>query len=455
MRVLLVEPPFSENQVHIQGFGLAEPLSLEMLAGSLRGHETRILDMRLEPDLEGVLQRFEPQIVGAGCYATGVYTVRNLMRRVKACSRDAFTVAGGHHASLIPADFADEAIDAVCVGEGEDTLRELADAGDRGADPACVRGLALRRPDGTLRPTGKRPLLDLDALPFPDRSLVRRYRQHYFRGSWRPIASLSSERGCPYRCDFCSMWKVNEGKYRVRSPESVVSEIGGLDEPYIDFIDDNTLHDVRRAQRIYELIKGQGIRKTYKAYARSDTVAQNPGIVEKWREIGMEIVLIGFESFRESDLEAWGKRNTIRNNEEAMRVLKANGVETAAYFVVNPDYTHDDFRRLREYVARWELTHPVFTVLTPLPGTDLYDRVRDELLTDNYEYFDFFHSVLPTKLPPEEFYAEFHGLWRSAYSFSNMLKKLGRGKMAISLRQIRGGRQFMGDLAALARSPLP
>jgi radical SAM superfamily enzyme YgiQ (UPF0313 family) len=352
---------------------------------------------------------------------------------------------------LIPQDFADESIDAICVGEGEVTFRELMDAREKKKSLADVAGLALRNHgSGELSFTGRRPLVCLDEMPLPDRSLVARNRSKYFRGSWRPIVSMTTERGCPYRCHFCSMWKVNEGKHRVRSPESVVGEIASLEEPHVDFIDDNTLHDVKRALRIAELLKQAGIRKDYKAYARSDTVAQHPEVIEKWREVGLKLVLVGLESFRDEDLKRYGKRNTIKNNEEAIRILHANGMEIASYFVIHPDYTAEDFEELERYVRRWELSHPIFTVLTPLPGTDFFEEVKDRLLTQNYEYFDFFHSVLPTRLPAAEFYTHFYKLWRNAYSFRNFLRELGKGKVAFSPKQILGFREFMNDLRMLS-----
>jgi radical SAM superfamily enzyme YgiQ (UPF0313 family) len=335
-------------------------------------------------------------------------------------------------------------------------MRELVDAHEAGTDLRLVPGLALKKDgNGELLLTGKRPLADLDELPLPNRDLVAPYRQHYFRGSWRPIVSLTTERGCPFRCHFCSMWKINEGKYRRRSPVSVVDEIESIPTPYIDFIDDNTLHDVKRAEIMYDLLKERGIRKTYKTYARSDTVVKHPDIIEKWCEIGMGLILIGFESFRDADLQHWGKKNSIETNEKAMRILKANDVEVASYFVINPDYTAEDFDALSRYVERWELTHPIFTILTPLPGTDFYYEVYDQLLTHNYEYFDFFHSVLPTRLPRAEFYRRFAGLWKHAYSFRNALKQLGRGGLHISPRQVLGFREFRRDLKALQHTRFP
>ena len=450
MRVLLIEPPFSPNQVHVRGFGLAEPLSLEVLAANLKDHDVRILDMRLDDDMERELNSFNPQVVGAGCYATGLYITKEIFARVKQWSAETLTVAGGHHASLIPEDFLDPAIDVIVVGEGEITLRELVEAHEQRKDLRQVAGLAIRKTDGSLEKTGRRPLVDLDTMPWPDRTLVAANRKNYFRGSWRPITSITTERGCPFRCSFCSMWKVNEGKYRVRSPQSVVDEIASIESKYIDFIDDNTLHDVKRARAMYELLKQQGIDKFYKAYARSDTIVKHPDVIEKWREVGLKIVLVGLESFRDKDLQAYGKRNTIANNEAAIRILQANDVEICSYFVVNPNYTEDDFRALGDYVERWNLSHPIFTVLTPLPGTDLYYEVRDRLLTDNYEYYDFFHSVLPTRLPEKEFYRCFAELWQRACSFKNLIRKLGKGDLSFSLSQVLGFREFMRDLKALA-----
>ncbi len=81
-------------------------------------------------------------------------------------------------------------------------------------------------------------------------------------------------------------------------------------------------------------------------------------------------------------------------------------------FIVDPDWTADDFKRLREYVSDKQITHTQFTILTPLPGTQLYRDRRHELLTDDYSCFDTLHAVLPTRLPREEFYQHFAGLYR-------------------------------------------
>jgi radical SAM superfamily enzyme YgiQ (UPF0313 family) len=232
------------------------------------------------------------------------------------------------------------------------------------------------------------------------------------------------------------MWKVAKGKYRVRGPERIAAELAGIEEEYIDVVDDNTLHDVRRAERMYQAIKKRGIKKKYKLYARSDTVVKHPEIIEKWREIGLELLLIGFESFRDEELRAHRKQNTVQNNEEAIRILHANGVEIAAYFLIDPSYTVSDFLALGDYVERLNLTHPVFTILTPFPGTELFEKRHTEFTSWNYELFDFCHSLLPTKLPIEIFHECLANLYRRCYATNKNLQ--GR-KSVVSERT---GEQF-------------
>jgi len=416
MRILLVQPPISPIDFAAGKLVLNEPLALEIVAACIANHEVRILDMRLDENLKSELDGFHPDIVATTSYTAGVYAALATLKKVKTYDQNILTVVGGHHPTLMPQDFNREFIDAIVIGEGEITFPELIDAYEAKSDPGKVKGLAFPQ-NGNLVFTPSREIIrDLDLAPFPERQLTKKYRHRYFRGAWRPMASLYTSRGCPYRCDFCAMWKVARGKYRVRNAERVAEELASIEEEYIDVVDDNTLHDVRRAEMMYRTIKERGIKKKYKLYARSDTVVRHPEIIEKWREIGLELVLIGFESFRDEELRAHRKHNTVQNNEEAIRILHANGVEIAAYFLIDPGYTVSDFLALGGYVERLNLTHPVFTVLTPFPGTELFKKRRAELKNWNYELFDFCHSVLPTQLPIEVFHECLANLYRRCYS---------------------------------------
>jgi radical SAM superfamily enzyme YgiQ (UPF0313 family) len=415
MKILLIQPPISPIDFAAGRLVLNEPLALEIIAACVANHEVRILDMRLDDDLEREMETLQPDIVATTSYTAGVYAALAAIKKVKTHNPDVLTVVGGHHATLMPQDFNREFIDVIVIGEGEITFPELIEAHEAKRDLGKVKGVALPQ-DGKLVFTSPREIMaNLDVAPFPARHLTKKYRHGYFRGTWQPMASLYTSRGCPYRCDFCAMWKVARGKYRARDPGRIADELAGIEEEYIDVVDDNTLHDVRRAERMYQAIKERGIRKKYKLYARSDTVVKQPEIIEKWREIGLELILIGFESFRDEELRAHKKQNTIKNNEQAIRILHAQGLEIAAYFLIDPDYTVSDFLALGDYVDRLNLTHPVFTILTPFPGTELFQKRYTELTDWNYELFDFCHSLLPTKLPIKIFHECLANLYWRCY----------------------------------------
>jgi radical SAM superfamily enzyme YgiQ (UPF0313 family) len=280
--------------------------------------------------------------------------------------------------------------------------------------------------------------MDLDRLPVAARSLTRVHRDKrlYFRGNWRPLDCTITSRGCPNKCTFCGLWKINRGKYRARSAHLTANELEEIVSPNVTFIDDNALDHVENALALAEEIKRRGIQKRYQLYGRVDTIVRHPNLVEKWRDVGMELLLLGLEACDDQALKEMRKRTTTEMNRNAIEICHANGVEVAAYLIVDPAFDHEDFRHLSDYVEQNNLTHPVFTILSPFPGTDLYNMVKDNLLTEGFELIDFFHTVLPTKLPLDEFYEEFLGLYRRAYPFKNFIKSIAQRKAVLSPRAI-------------------
>jgi radical SAM superfamily enzyme YgiQ (UPF0313 family) len=121
-----------------------------------------------------------------------------------------------------------------------------------------------------------------------------------------------------------------------------------------------------------------------------------------------------------------GKGSSEEDNREAVRVLHDLDLEIYASFVVRPEFTREDFTAFKKYCRRLNLNFASFSVLTPLPGTEYYDEVRDRLLTDDYDYFDFIHTVLPTRLGIVDFYNEYAGLYRNAVSLRSGLSLLAR-----------------------------
>jgi radical SAM superfamily enzyme YgiQ (UPF0313 family) len=420
VRVLLVQPPPPPDYLGFRRTAVPEPLALESVGAVARpNHDVHLLDMRLDGALEETLADFEPDLVGVTCLTTEVYNALDLLRKVKAARPDAFTIVGGLHASLMPADFQFPYVDAIVIGEGEQTFRELLELLDRrwpdrpGDALGAVSSLAWRQADNSWVFNKGRPLMgSLDDLPMPARDLAARYADQYFFLFDKPHGAIATSRGCPFRCNFCSVWKFYHKKCRYMSAERVVDELETLKPYTVSFVDDNFLANVPRAWKILELLKKRGIRKEFGMQARTDTISRHPDLLTAWREGGLETVLIGFEAATQDKLDAVAKGATVEQNERAMDVLNGLGVNMWGAFIVDPQFTHEDFRQLKAYREHKNIIYPQFTILTPLPGTDLYEQRYHELVTHDYRLFDALHAVLPTRLPREEFYREFAGLYR-------------------------------------------
>jgi radical SAM superfamily enzyme YgiQ (UPF0313 family) len=420
MKILLIQPA-QERGLGFRSLAIVEPLGLEAIAGGLSGHEIKILDLRLENHLSKALQDFQPDFCGINCsFTIDVYQTREISAAIKAWRRDVPVFVGGHHASLSPEDFYCPTIDGVVIGEGEGATADLVRAWENGEDLQGLPGLALNQASGIYYTPERSLTPNLDELPIPARHLTNRYRQHYHLGFQKPFSIMETARGCPYRCDFCSVWKFFQGKCRMKSPERAFHEIKSIREKYIFLADDNFLLSVPRAKRIAELLIENRTRKRFSFQARSDAIVEHPEVTPLLRQAGFWKVFIGFEKIDEEAMGPLNKHNSVRNNEEALKILRAHGMEIIAAFIIDPSFQVKDFRRLRQYILDRKLYSPSLTILTPLPGTELFARVKEKLVTTNYELFDYVHAVLPTKLKLPDFYNEFTELYKAGYAWSQI-----------------------------------
>jgi radical SAM superfamily enzyme YgiQ (UPF0313 family) len=420
MRLLLVWPKARTDPEWGGDLGaIAEPLALEYLSAGARadGHEVRVLDLRLHPAaLVDTLRAYAPDVVGVTAFSMHVRAALAVCATVKDECPSCVTVAGGHHATFLPEDFFEPQIDAVVSGEGVGPLREILRRLQAGDDLLGIPGTAARV--GACFEAGPpQDVFDVNALPAPDRAVTADDRHAYFIDWMRPVALLRTTVGCPYRCSFCSLWQLMGGRYLLRDIDAVVEELGSIEEDYVFLVDDEAFIHGKRMAALAEAIERSGIRKRLFAYCRIDTLLRNRAVIEAWQRIGLERLFIGIDAISPKDLDEYHKKLSVQAIEDGLRTARDIGVEVLAQFVVNTDYAPRDFERLARFVDHHKIRYPSFTVLTPLPGTDLlkdFDSVvvRQPNGRPDWDYFDTQNAVTATALGAAEFRVAYRDLFR-------------------------------------------
>ena len=468
-KILLIEPPNSL----VVGFNatvIVEPLGLQYLAGNLIDlADVMIYDMRVDPKpLSQVMHEFTPDLVGIKeGYTVDVDSVKETARQVKEIAPDIPVVVGGHHVSLSPQDAYTPDIDAIVVGDGERPFRQLVESLGRGEGLGNTVDVIFQDESGdfdcsNLRRVKKNSLKEFDSnamntRPLPARHLVEHYRDDYFFLYHTSPYSIEMARGCIYRCNFCSVHEFHRGEFRVQGNDRSLKELSELPKnSWINIVDDLAIQELpgsvkvlypegydpmeEMADRLIEL----DLRQRYWMQVRADNVVRNPRKFEKWARAGLDTVLVGLESFEQDDLNAVAKGTRVGDNEKAIDILHGFGVRIWGGVIIFQNWVDKNFENLKEKVHQHKIEFPNYTILTPLPGTGQWRQVHDKLITREPQFFDFLHSVLPTKLSHNRFYDQYCSLWRAVGDggidrVRRMLQEVSttRGSIMGFLRQYR------------------
>ncbi|HEX2988374.1 MAG TPA: radical SAM protein [Chloroflexota bacterium] len=392
-----------------------------------------------------------PDIVGTTGYTAEVPHAQEICRTVRTVTPETKVVVGGHHVTMSPNEFDRGEVDYVVSGEGEVTFPHLLGELEKGGDLSTVPGIGYRQGGRLVFTPARPPLKNLDATSLPRRDLVEKYRSDYFFRFWDDVYSVETTRGCPYQCSFCSVWRFFGGKVRFKSPERVLSEIEGLPSTceYFCVVDDNFLASMPRTRQIVRMMQERGVRKKFWIQGRADAMVRDPEGIAMAAKAGLSTVLMGLEAYREEELGHFnkGKDASVAVNDRAIDIMHDNGIDIWGAFLIDPSWEERDFEGLIEYVKRKRIQFLQFTILTPLPGTQLYEE-KKHLIKAGWDQFDFFHSVLPTKLPPERFYEQMANLYReTVMSFSQMKEMIRQGRIP------RKGLQRAKDMLAQVTDP--
>ncbi len=437
MKILLINPPRSpENNIlkfapeaakhFIHKKLIGPPLGLLTIAAAVKDHDVVLFDTKGEYDLNPatpplerlvrqLLEQHNPDLVGITTITSEFDFSIDICRESKRFNPEILTVAGGLHATLCPQDFTDPSVDVVIPGQCAHIFRDLVEAKDKGFSLENVPGLILNSKAGLKKTKGKPRIWDganADYL-FPDRSHLERWINTYKVGnSPFPSTYVFTSLGCPYKCTFCSIWTQFKGKYYQRTVESLIEELKSIDEyPVVRFADANTVVDYGFMNLLFDRILEEGIKKTFIMDIRADVAAQHPDIIEKLAKGGLKVVICGFESFRDEELKKYHKDSPARFNQEAIRIFERNDIMVRGNYVIPNDYGVADFEALAGYADQNRVVYAGYTILTPMPGTIYYKQVQDQIIDHNYRKYNFFNSIMKTKLPHDEFHERVGSLW--------------------------------------------
>jgi radical SAM superfamily enzyme YgiQ (UPF0313 family) len=269
-------------------------------------------------------------------------------------------------------------------------------------------------------------LVGLEELPIPRRDLL-------VPDDYVTINTVQTARGCPYNCSFCSVTRFNGRTYRFRPIPEVVQEIESLPSRNVFIIDDNIFSDRRRAVGLFEALTPLGLRWGSQC---TISIAHDPELLEMAAKSGCVGLAIGLESFCKESLEGAHKRlNDPASFYRDIKTIKSYGMLIWGSFVLGFD--EDDEAGL-EYSIQMakasKLDFACFNFLTPLPGTEVYQKFRDDgRLTDkSWVEYNMAHAVFrPLRMTNKVLEEKVKRAWLEFYSLKSIISRLGfpKGKV--------------------------
>ena len=261
-----------------------------------------------------------------------------------------------------------------------------------------VRGISFASNGQITRTPGREFIEDLDQLLLPAKHLVDMddYRKTKFGN--RDITPMITSHGCPGNCFFCSSSAFFGRKWRSRSVPSILREIEELYYCYhfnaIAFVDDNFTLSPERVMDLSEGIIQKNLDIWWWNFSQVDTIVRNEPMLKKMRRAGAKSIYIGVESAHKPNLEEFGKRSDIGMAERAVGVLKRNGFEIfASYILGGLGETVKAVNETIRWAKRLDTNVAQFSILTPYPGTALYEKVKDRIFRRHWAFFDAQHLV--------------------------------------------------------------
>jgi len=339
-------------------------------------------------------------------------------------------VGGGPHFTFLPEESLSNGFDFVVRGEGEETIVELVKWLEKPEPNSITKifGLSYRIGKNFFHNPSRLPIENLDSIPFPKWSLIEGFK---IRGT----IPISTSRGCPYDCTFCSVTKMFGKKYRFRSKDKVIKEIEKLHRQFpkagVFFTDDNFAANPKRTKALLREMITQKLTPQWSCQVRVE-VAKNLELLGLMRDSGCEWHFWGLESINPQTLINFNKKQTVEDIEKGIKIIKSFGINGVGMFVIGGD--GDDLgtaKRTVEFAKRNKIDVIIPWILTPLPGTPIYNQLEKEgrLLfkekgVKKWRYYDGSRVVFrPKNMKPRELRISVNKAALKFYSVWNGISK--------------------------------
>jgi len=367
MKIVFIEPRSTRSNVYSK---IPMPLLGPVYLGTIlrnRGHQVTVYKEDIfTPDYS----KLDADLIGISILTSTAkrgYQIARKFPREK-------VIIGGVHASLLPAE-ASRFARQVVIGEAEEIIVDIVEGRNK---EEIIHG---------------RPVEDLDALPQPDFSLIKGFKTSIM------TTPISTSRGCPFDCSFCSVTKMFGRKYRFRSAENVMKELTSLKANSFFFCDDNFTAHPKRTHKLLGLMLKKRIR-SWACQVRCDAARDNDllGLMAK---TGCKVVCVGFESINEKTLKAYDKKQTIDEIIHAIRSFHKKKIKVHGMFVLGGDDDNaktvwDTFK----FAIKQKIDTIQMSILTPFPGTKVHEDLKNQkrIFSTDWDLYDGQHIVFSPKL---------------------------------------------------------
>ena len=398
MNILLINPA-PTGTLKATGI-LFPPLGLLYVAAyaEKEGHQVTVKDLAIRSKEEVDFKKYN--LVGISTDTTRHRQALRLAGRAKA---DGCTVVmGGPHPGYVDEEIlSTKKVDFIVRGEGEVTFSELVAALEKkNSQFDSIQGISFFSNRTLVRTSPRLFIEDLDSLPLPARHLIPLDDYQRTKIGDRPITPLVTSRGCPYQCVFCASSHFWGTRIRVRSAASVLKELEEIHRRYhfhaVAFVDDTFNLMPKRVIEICHGILERRLDLWWWCLSRIDLLLRNEEMVKEMVRAGAKSVFIGVESSSPRTLEELRKGIHVDETVQTVEMLKRNGLGIHASYILGG--LHDTVQTIHDtirFAKRLDTNVAQFSILTPYPGTAVYQQVKDRIFKwrSPWSFFDMQHLV--------------------------------------------------------------